>query len=164
MGGYFLETCEEVIGTGNVIRDNGSRGTTIERGSRNCIFNNNTVAASGREGLWAPDCVGLIVQGNIFDKNGRKPNGTERQHIWNANITINDARHDPTESPTSDYLVADNLIYTSSGQVAAIRVDTTETTNGIVIQHNLLRGENRTILVEGSRQSEVILRGNDGRK
>lgn len=32
MGGYFVETCEHVLATNNIIRDNGSRGVTIERG------------------------------------------------------------------------------------------------------------------------------------
>jgi hypothetical protein len=73
MGGYFLETCENVLGSDNIMRDNGSRGTTIERGSYNCTLNGNLVINSGREGLWAPDCVGLVISSNIFKYNGRKP-------------------------------------------------------------------------------------------
>lgn len=160
MGGYFVETCDDVIGRGNIMLENGSRGTTIERGSRNCIFADNVVAASGREGLWAPDCIGLLVTGNVFDRNGRKPNGKERHHIWNANITINDSKGDPSNSPTRDYLVRNNLIYTTADQIAAIRVDAIETTRAIVLQGNVLRGENRKIIVEGPMASEVKLTNN----
>ncbi len=158
MGGYFLETCDEVIGRGNIVLENGSRGATIERGSRDCIFADNVVSASGREGLWAPDCVGLVVSGNVFDRNGRKPNGAERRHIWNANITINDSHGDPSHSPTQGYLVANNLITTDNEQIAAIRVDTIDTTEDIVLVGNLLRGENRKVLVEGTRPDDVVVR------
>ncbi|MCA9102529.1 MAG: right-handed parallel beta-helix repeat-containing protein [Planctomycetales bacterium] len=161
MGGYFLESCDEVIGTANIMRENGSRGTTIERGSRNCVFTGNTVAQSGREGLWAPDCVGMVVTSNVFELNGRKPNGAEPHQVWNANVTINQARHDPSDSPTADYLVADNIIRTSDAQVAAIRVDAGEDTSGIVIRGNVLRGENRTILVSGPRRGDVTTAAND---
>jgi Right handed beta helix region len=155
MGGYFVESCDEVIGRGNIMLENGSRGTTIERGSRNCIFADNVVATSGREGLWAPDCVGLVVSGNVFDRNGRKPNGKERHQIWNANVTINDSKGDPSNSPTRDYLVTGNLIYTTAEQIAAIRVDAIETTRAIVLEGNVLRGENRKIAVEGPNVDEV---------
>ncbi len=97
MGGYFIETCEEVVGRGNIMRQNGSRGVTIERGSRDCVFSDNVVSQSGREGLWAPDCTGLVVTGNVFNRNGRKPNGPEPRYIWNANITINEAHADPLQ-------------------------------------------------------------------
>ncbi len=161
MGGFFLETCEDVLSSANIMRDNGSRGATIERGSKNCIFIGNTVANSGREGLWAPNCSGLIVTGNIFDRNGRKPNGKAPNQMWNANITINSARHDPTKSATVDYVIAENIIYTSAGQVAAIRVDA-EKVSGIVIENNLLRGENQRILVQGEAKDRVLLRANEG--
>ncbi|HID21677.1 MAG TPA: right-handed parallel beta-helix repeat-containing protein, partial [Planctomycetaceae bacterium] len=36
MGGYFVETCHYVLAANNIIRGNGSRGVTIERGSRFC--------------------------------------------------------------------------------------------------------------------------------
>src|SRR6202030_2102324 len=57
MGGYFIESCDDILASDNVIRDNGSRGVTIERGSRNCTLNACIVATSGREGLWAPNCT-----------------------------------------------------------------------------------------------------------
>ncbi len=155
MGGYFVETCDDVIGRGNVMLGNGSRGTTIERGSRNCIFSGNVVSGSGREGLWAPDCVGLVVTSNVFDRNGRKPNGPERRYIWNANITINDSHGDPSNSPTQGYVVADNIITTTADQVAAIRVDTVDATESIVVRGNLLCGENDKVLIEGPRAAEV---------
>lgn len=157
MGGYFLEQCENVVGRGNVMIENGSRGTTIERGSRNCVFCDNIVRDSGREGLWAPDCVGLVVTGNIFDRNGRKPNGPERKYIWNSNITINEASKDPSQSPTQDYMISDNLITTSASQIAAIRVDAVKDTANIVIRDNVLLGENRRIIVEGEAAGEVAV-------
>ncbi|HRU23766.1 MAG TPA: right-handed parallel beta-helix repeat-containing protein [Candidatus Latescibacteria bacterium] len=159
MGGYFLETCEEVLASDNVILDNGSRGVTIERGSRNCILNGNVVSNSGREGLWAPDSAGLIVTSNIFDRNGRKPNDLERGRIWNANITIDDDPGEPTHSPTHDYLVAHNIITTTESQIAAIRIDA-EVARGIVVRDNTLLGDNRQILVQGRNEGHVVLEGN----
>jgi parallel beta-helix repeat protein len=159
MGGYFIETCEDVLASDNIIRDNGSRGCTIERGSKNCTLRGNVVDNSGREGLWAPDCTGLIVTGNVFDRNGRKPNGKKATQVWNANITVNHDPSDPTKSPTQDYLIADNLFYTTASQVAAIRVDAAVAT-GIVVRGNLLRGENQRILVEGDRSNRVFLQNN----
>ena len=164
MGGYFLEQCENVVGRGNVILENGSRGTTIERGSKNCVFTNNVVRGSGREGLWAPDCVGLVVTGNVFDRNGRKPNGPQSRYIWNANITINEAYKDPSNSPTRNYLISGNLIHSESNQIAAIRVDAVKGTQNIVIHNNSLIGKNRRIVVEGPEHAEVSVRNNHGSK
>ena len=59
-----------------------------------------------------------------------------------------------------DFVIADNVLYTTNSQVAAIRIDT-DTATGIVVKDNLLRGENRHILVEGSRQHEVTVHDND---
>lgn len=161
MGGFFLETCEDVVGSGNVVRDSGSRGGTIERGSRNCIFQGNVVEGSGREGLWAPDCSGLVVTGNVFSGNGKKPNGSKPNQIWNAAITVNEDPHDPTHSPTEDYLISGNLIHATAGQGAAIRVVADKATRGIVIRGNSLRGENRRIVVEGENAAEVTLEKNE---
>jgi hypothetical protein len=58
--------------------------------------------------------------------------------------------------------VAHNVIYTTASQVAAIRVDANDTTRGIVIRNNVLRGENRSVLLEGARAKEVVSRGNEG--
>jgi hypothetical protein len=160
MGGYFVETCEEVVGSDNLIRDNGSRGVTIERGSRNCTLKGNVVANSGREGLWAPQCTGLVVSGNVFDRNGRKANGPKPHQVWNANITINEDPSDLTKSATADYLITDNILYTTTSQVATMRIDAAKS-KGIVVRNNLLRGENRRILIEGKNKDSVVVRDND---
>ncbi len=161
MGGYFLEGCAHVLAANCVIRDNGSRGVTIERGSVACTLVGCTVAGSGREGLWIPDSNRCVITDNLFLRNGRKTNGDEPHHIWNANITINDARHDPSGSSTENYLISDNIIETDASQVAAIRVVPTETTQNIVIRNNVLIGENRQVLVEGGFADRVTLSGND---
>lgn len=164
MGGYFLESCRHVVAANNVIRDNGSRGVTIERGSQFCTLNNNTISGSGREGLWIPDSLRCIITSNIFSLNGRKSNGDERHKIWNANITINQARGDKLNTPTADYLIANNILETDQHQVAAIRVDTRTETVNIVIQGNLMIGDNRRILVEGPNQQSVTIDQNSGGK
>lgn len=162
MGGYFLESCRHVLATGNVIRDNGSRGVTIERGSQFCTLNGNTIEGSGREGLWIPDSLRCVVTGNIFSLNGRKPNGDERHHLWNASITVNQARGDILKTPTAHYLIANNIIESDEHQIAAIRVDTREETSNIVIRGNLMTGGNRTIRVEGPDQQAVTVESNHG--
>jgi len=159
MGGYFLEGCEAVTASDNIISNNGSRGVTIERGSRNCLLNSNIVANSGREGLWAPNSVGLVISGNIFDRNGRKPNGVKDNQIWNANITINDA-HDPTKTVTRDYLVVNNIFYTDQHQIAAIRIDS-DAVRHITITNNQMHGENKRVLVEGEKIEEVTVHDNE---
>jgi hypothetical protein len=161
MGGYFVESSEDILAADSIMRDNGSRGVTIERGSHNCTLRGCVVANSGREGLWAPDCTGLVITGNVFDRNGRKPNGTRPTQVWNANITIDDSPGDPTHSPTRDYLVSNNILYTTASQVAAIRIDANATASGIVVRTNLLRGDNRRILVAGERGKEVLVEGNE---
>ena len=159
MGGYFLEGCHEVTASNNIIKDNGSRGVTIERGSYNCTLIGNVVSNSGREGLWAPNCAGLNITGNVFDKNGRKPNGDTSYRTWNANITVN-AASDPSHTDTRDYIISNNIIYTTASQVAAIRADADKSDNIIVI-NNLLRGENRKIQVDGENTGNIILKGNE---
>ncbi|MCA9731997.1 right-handed parallel beta-helix repeat-containing protein [candidate division KSB1 bacterium] len=154
MGGFFLETCENVLGAENIMRDNGSRGTTIERGSKNCIFSGNVVENSGREGLWAPDCIGLVVTDNIFRYNGRKPNDMVRNRIWNANMTIDEAS-DPTQSPTTDYLIQNNIFYTSESQIAAIRIDA-DVSDHIFVKNNMFRGEKLDVLVQGKTEGKKI--------
>ena len=158
MGGYFLEGCEDVTASDNIILDNGSRGVTIERGSRRCLLTANIVSNSGREGLWAPNSAGLVITGNIFDKNGRKPNGAKQNQVWNANITIN-AAHDPSHTDTRDYLVTNNIFYTSSAQIAAIRVDS-DVVRDITIKNNQMLGENKRVLVEGEKKENITVRDN----
>jgi len=159
MGGYFLEGCFKVTASNNIISDNGSRGVTIERGSHNCTLIGNMVSNSGRQGLWAPNSVGLTITGNIFDKNGRKPNGETKDRIWNANITVN-AASDPTHTDTHDYIISNNIIYTTKSQIAAIHVDADKSEN-IVIKNNLLQGENRNIKIDGKNNGRIILDGNE---
>lgn len=162
MGGYFLESCHHILATGNIIRDNGSRGVTIERGSQFCTLTGNTIEGSGREGLWIPDSLRCIVTGNIFSLNGRKENGDTLNTIWNPNITINQARGDKLNTPTAHYLIANNIIETDKNQVAAIRVDTRTETKDITISGNMLIGENRKIIIEGSDQEAVTIGENSG--
>jgi parallel beta-helix repeat protein len=162
MGGYFLESCQHVLAANNIIRDNGSRGVTIERGSQFCTLNGNTISGSGREGLWIPDSLRCVITSNLFSLNGRKSNGEARHTLWNANITINQARGDKLNTPTAHYLIANNIIETDPHQIAAIRVDTRTETQNIVIQGNLMVGDNRRILVEGPDQQAVTLHQNSG--
>lgn len=164
MGGYFLETCQHVVAANNIIRDNGSRGVTIERGSQFCTLNGNTITGSGREGLWIPDSLRCVITGNIFSLNGRKSNGEQRKMIWNANITINQASGDIFNTPTAHYLIANNIIETDQHQVAAIRVDTRTETNNIVLQGNLMTGNNPRILIEGPDQQAVTTHQNHNAK
>lgn len=162
MGGYFIETCEHVLATNNIMRENGSRGVTIERGSRACTLIGNTIEGSGREGLWMPDCSHCIATNNIFVRNGRKENGAPPHEVWDANITINESRGDPANSPAENCVVSHNLIETGDDQVAAIRVVTAETVREIVVEGNILTGENRKILVEGDLPDRVLVNGNVG--
>lgn len=162
MGGYFLETCEHVLAVNNIIRDNGSRGVTIERGSRACTLIGNTVEGSGREGLWMPDSAHCVAMHNLFLRNGRKPNGSQPHQVWNANVTINESRGDPSDSPAVDCVVAQNLFDTAADQVAAIRVVAEETVRGIVIEGNILTGDNRRIVVDGDFPQQVRVAGNIG--
>jgi parallel beta-helix repeat protein len=159
MGGYFLETCEHVLATNNVILENGSRGVTIERGCRACTLIGNTIEDSGREGLWMPDSRDCIISNNAFLRNGRKENGTGRFQIWDANITMNETPNDPSQSATENCVVSHNLFETAADQVAAIRVDTEATVRNIVIEGNILFGENQQILVEGEFPDRVQVIG-----
>ncbi len=61
MGGYFVEWCDSILAANNLIRGNGSCGVTIEAGSRDCTLQGNVIEQNGREGLWAPDLIGLVV-------------------------------------------------------------------------------------------------------
>jgi parallel beta-helix repeat protein len=151
------------LAANNVIVDNGSRGVTIERGSNFCTLNGNTIRGSGREGLWIPDSMHCVVTSNVFSLNGRKLNGEgERFRIWNANITVNQARGDKLNTPTANYVIADNIVETDQHQIAAIRVDTRTETRNIQITDNLMIGENTKILIEGPDQDAVTSERNLG--
>ncbi len=158
MGGYFVESCRYVLASGNVIRANGSRGVTIERGSYYCTLQGNVVELSGRDGLWAPESIGLVVTGNIFRHNGRKDHGD-----LDGEIMINKSRHDPSNTPRAEnYRIADNLFYTTAEQDAAIRV--LPVAHDIVIENNTFRGQCRTIVVaeHSPDVQHVVVRNNDG--
>ena len=113
MGGYFLEGCERILASCNLIEDNGSRGVTIERDSRDCTFSDNIVCDSGREGLWMPDVSGIVITGNQFIENGRKDDG-ERD----SEIRLDDGAEYPTV--TQGILIKNNIFRTRDHQTAAI--------------------------------------------
>ena len=158
MGGYFLETCENVTASGNIIMNNGSRGVTIERGSFRCTLTDNIVCYSGREGIWAPNCQELIIMGNVFEKNGRKPNGPRDSQLWNANITVN-AAGDPTNTFSKNYVITNNIIYTTKDQHAAVFINSDDV-DGINIFNNQLLGDNPKIKIGGTSKSRVNLKDN----
>ncbi len=158
MGGYFLESCQTVLAMNNIIKRNGSRGVTIEAGSRDCTLVNNMVGESGREGLWAPDSIGLIVTGNNFRKNGRKNDGEK-----DGEIMINESNWDPLKTPRAEnYRIANNIFETTAEQGAAIRV--LPKSAYIIIENNTFRGAVRRIIVDGQSPDvqHVVLRNNDG--
>lgn len=144
MGGYFVETSDSILAADNIIRNNGSRGVTIEAGSRYCTLRGNLIEGSGREGLWAPDSIGLVVTENIFRHNGRKDHGD-----LDGEIMINESGWDPPNTPRAEhYLISGNLFYTTDHQGAAIRV--LPKCSDIVIKSNVFLGPVRTILVASS--------------
>lgn len=131
MGGYFLEGCEYVIASGNLISENGSRGVTIERDSRHCTLTNNVIEFSGREGLWAPDVETVVVSNNIFRQNGRKDDGQR-----DAEIRIDDTEEFATQ--TTGIFIRRNLFETDAHQTAAIYAP--ESISGLVIENNAYHG------------------------
>lgn len=157
MGGYFLEGCRDVLAAGNLFRDNGSRGVTIERDSRDCTLVHNLVEHSGREGLWAPDVAGCLVADNIFRENGRKDHDG-----LDSEIKVEET--DKYETVTEDFRIADNLITTTENQANAIWI--TSGARGIVVANNSMRGPQRTIRADAwlSGQGQATVRRNDGWK
>ena len=157
MGGYFLEGCQGVLASGNLIRENGSRGVTIERDSRDCTLVHNVVEHSGREGLWAPDVCGCLVANNVFRENGRKDdNGLDSE------IKVEET--DKYETVTEDFRITDNILYTTASQDTAVWI--TSGARGIVVENNSMRGPVRTIRADAwlSGSGQVIVRHNDGWK
>ena len=134
MGGYFLEGCEQVLASGNLILRNGSRGVTIERDSRFCTLTNNLVAESGREGLWAPDVAGILVNSNIFRTNGRKDDKERDCEIRLDNSS-------KYKTTTSNIRIEGNLFQTDAHQTAAIYMG--ETVKDVAIKDNTFSGEAR---------------------
>jgi len=113
MGGYFLEGCENVLACGNLIRDNGSRGVTIERDSRCCTLASSLVECSGREGLWMPDACSVIVADNLFIENGQKDDGDK-----DCEIRLDDT--DAFATQTRDVRIEGNIFQSSAHQTAVI--------------------------------------------
>jgi hypothetical protein len=161
MGGYFVETSNNIIGENNYIENNGSRGVTIERNSENNTFKNNIVKFSGREGLWGDDVVNLKVIGNIFILNGRK------RDFWvSSNINITDSAwpHDVRNPKTRNILIYGNYIVTDTFQWVAIRIMSVAI--DVIIEKNILTGNNRVIRPDSwlSGIGRVIVRRNIGWK
>jgi hypothetical protein len=71
-------------------------------------------------------------------------------------------RVDKLNTPTANYVIADNIIETDQHQIAAIRVDTRTETHNIQITDNLMIGENPKILIEGPDQDAVTSERNRG--
>lgn len=160
MGGYFVETSKRILAADNLIHGNGSRGVTIEAGSYRSTLQGNVIEESGREGLWAPDSVGLVVTGNIFRHNGRKDHDD-----LDGEIMINESTWDPPKTPRAeDYQIARNIFYTTAHQGAAIRV--LAECDNIVIENNTLRGPAPGILVDAASKGvgRVVVRRNEGWK
>ena len=128
------------------MRNNGSRGVTIERGSTRCTLANCLVAGSGREGLWAPNCTGLVISGNVFDRNGRKAGlatagGDKEAHTANLCIDCRGPRPDKiADRRLFDHRQRDLHRRISERRFASMP----SAAKQIVIKNNLLRGENLT--------------------
>ncbi len=131
MGGYFLEGCEYVIASGNLVSENGSRGVTIERDSRHCTLSNNVIEFSGREGLWAPDVEYVTVEHNHFRENGRKDDGDR-----DSQIRIDDTAEYATA--TRAITVRKNRFECAPEQQCALYV--TGETAGLVVDDNAFEG------------------------
>ncbi len=131
MGGYFLEGCRHVLAAENTILRNGSRGVTIERDSSFCTLNDNLIAYSGREGLWAPDVKCVIVTSNIFKENGQKDDAQK-----DCEIRIDDEERFLTIP--ADILITGNIFYTKAHQTAAIFL--AEGVQDMTINNNLFNG------------------------
>ena len=161
MGGYFLETCRDVIASGNIIRNNGSRGVTIERDSVDCTLVNNVITGSGREGLWAPDVERILVANNIFRHNGRKndDNGGGRD----CEIRIDEhstTPRAPWTTITRDIRIANNIITTTEHQGAAVFVSAG--CLRVAIESNTFTGEVRLLNVPADDTSGHLIHDNIG--
>lgn len=152
MGGFFLEGCQNIVARGNIMRNNGSRGCTIERDSTDCILSNNIVERSGREGLWAPDVARVVVSGNIFRENGVKDDGEK-----DSEIRINDEARYPTVP--ADIRIEGNIFQTLETSNGVIQINA-GSGPGIVISNNSFAGPVRNLILESN--FEVALHGNSG--
>lgn len=152
MGGFFLEGCERVVAVGNIMRNNGSRGCTIERDSLDCILSGNVVEHSGREGLWAPDVARIVVSNNIFRENGQKDDEDK-----DSEIRINDMEQFVTVP--AEILIQGNLIQSTAHCNGVIQVNA-GVGEGIVVTGNRFTGPVRTLLIEEGVAVDVA--GNSG--
>ncbi len=152
MGGFFLEGCQNVIATGNIMRNNGSRGCTIERDSTDCVLSDNIVERSGREGLWAPDVARIVVSGNIFRENGQKDDEDK-----DSEIRINDESRYPTVP--ADIRIEGNIFQSTAHCNSVIQVNA-GAGPGIAICNNTFTGPVRELAIESS--FEVTVAGNAG--
>jgi len=152
MGGFFLEDCERIIATGNIMRNNGSRGCTIERDSLDCVLSGNIVEHSGREGLWAPDVARLVVSNNVFRENGQKDDEDN-----DAEIRINDMVKFATVP--GDILIQGNLFQSTPHCNGVIQVNA-GVGEGIVVSGNRFTGPVRTLAIDAA--VAVDLNGNSG--
>lgn len=147
MGGFFLEDCEKVIATGNIMRNNGSRGCTIERDSVDCILSNNIVEGSGHEGLWAPDVARIVVSNNIFRENGQKDDADK-----DSEIRINDMEKFATVP--ADILIQGNIFQTTAHCGGVIQVNA-GVGAGIVVAGNTFTGPVRTLAIDAGVAVEI---------
>lgn len=152
MGGFFLEDCQNIVASGNIMRNNGSRGCTIERDSTDCILRGNIIAQSGREGLWAPDVARILISGNIFRENGQKDDAEK-----DSEIRINDEARFPTVP--ADIRIEGNLFQTLAHSNGAIQINA-GAGPGIAICNNSFTGPIRTLILESN--FDVLLDGNSG--
>lgn len=152
MGGFFLERCHNVLASGNIMRNNGSRGCTIERNSTSCILSDNIVERSGREGLWAPDVSEILVSNNIFRENGQKDDADK-----DSEIRINDM--EKFEVQPGNIRIEGNIFTTTDHCNGVIQVNE-NAGEGIVIQNNTFGGPVRHLLIDPS--VTISVDGNTG--
>lgn len=127
MGGYFLESCNDVVASDSVMRRNGSRGVTIERDSARCTLTESVVSESGREGVWAPDVSDVRITNNEFRHNGRKNDARK-----DCEIRLDETSQFKTV--TSKILIQGNSFTTTAHQTAVIYVS--EDVRDVVVDAN----------------------------
>lgn len=143
MGSYFVEGSVRVIGTANMVRNAGSRGVTIERGSHHNTFANNVIINSYREGLWLMGCSECIIQGNRFENNGWRNSAGLDSAIkleWQPSFA---------EHPVSFNLIVHNVIKTQPHQDQAIWIASGENSRGNIITDNVIFGAQVAVRDEG---------------
>ena len=103
MGGYFIEICEDVTATGNVIRDNGSPASPSSAARATARSSATWWPPAAAEGCRRPTAPALVITGNVFHHNGRKPNGTKaHQHL--------ERQHHRQRRPVRPHQIADRRL------------------------------------------------------